>query len=164
MIRFAPLRYLMLLLAGALLLSLLACDRRAADSPSPAPDPSPPPAAPQQAGANLPEESELVPEREEIRYIITVIPPNLAKAAARLESLLARLSIPYTGRIHQDRDNHLAIPREHYREFIERLSKHGRLRVERERFNTGEPSDAPVPFVIRFAAEPPETSAADKDI
>jgi hypothetical protein len=96
-------------------------------------------------------------EREEIRYIITIIPPSMKKAPARLSSLLNRLGIEHKEEISADKDNAIDIPRDFYLEFVDRLQKHGRLRVERQRFMTGSSSNAPVPFVIRFSETYPDS-------
>lgn len=164
MTRSAPSRHLTILLVGLTALILCGCER--ATTPDTAPSPVESSAKPESATkeGSTRTQGDVAPEREEIRYIITVLPPSMAKAGARLESLLQRLDIPHAESIRTDGDNRLAIPREQYLEFIERLAKHGRLRVERERFNTPEPSDSPIPFVIRFFGDSTESAQPDEDI
>lgn len=72
-------------------------------------------------------------------------------AFAGLMSMIGEgLAHPKTAPLKEGNANQLLVPRNSYSKFIGRLKSMGKLKVERERFETDLPSSAPVPFTVEI--------------
>ncbi len=95
-------------------------------------------------------------DREEMRYIVTVVSDEPARSARSIQALLKSFGAEQA--VDADKPSHVEVPRKQYRPFLQGLEKLGRLDVRRERYKAPIKGSVPIPFEIRLKR--PEGEAA----